>query len=234
MDYHQLTSDERNAISALKTQGLRPSEIAENLGRHRSTVYRELKRNACNESRYRVSKAISRTTGRRSRSRRNRQFSHEDFKVLKRYIRKKWSPKQVASTLGKQEILSISHETTYRYIWEDKASGGNLYRHLRQAQKKRRKRYKSNDSRGILAEKRPVSERSKTVEKRKRIGHLEIDTVRGSGDHHCILTLLERKTGFTLIGKLKNLTKKETNACLLRIDSPGSQEDQDHHLRQRN
>jgi len=59
-----------------------------------------------------------------------------------RYIRKKWSPKQVASTLGKQAILSINHETIYTDIWEDKASGGNRHRQLRQAQKKRRKRYK--------------------------------------------------------------------------------------------
>ena len=61
---------------------------------------------------------------------------------------------QVASTLKKSLTLSISHETIYTYIWEDKASGGNLHTHLRQAQKKRRKRYKSNDSRGILAGKR--------------------------------------------------------------------------------
>jgi len=93
-------------------------------------VYRELERNACNDARYRVSKAISRTTGRRSRSRRNRQFSPEDFKVIKRYIRKKWSPMQIASTLRKQEILFISHETIYKYLWADKASDGsstNIY-----------------------------------------------------------------------------------------------------------
>jgi len=124
---------------------------------------------------------------------------------------------QIASTLRKQGTLSISHETIYKYLWEDKASGGSLHTHLRQAQKKRRKRYKSNDSRGILAGKRHISGRSKTIEKRKNIGHWEIDTVRGSGDHHCILTLVERKTGFTLIGKLKNKTKEETNACLLRL-----------------
>jgi len=111
----------------------------------------------------------------------------------------------------------MSHETIYKHIWADKASGGKLYVHLRQSQKKRRKRYNSNDSRGILPGKRHISERSKTIEKRKRIGHWEIDTVMGSGDRHCILTLVERKTGFTLIGKLKNKTKAETKACLLRL-----------------
>jgi len=72
MDYHQLTSDERNTISALKTQGFTPSEITDELGRHRSTIYRELERNGCNDGRYRISKANSRARGRRSRSRRNR------------------------------------------------------------------------------------------------------------------------------------------------------------------
>lgn len=49
-----------------------------------------------------------------------------------------------------------------------------------------------------------------------RVGYWEIDTVMGLRDHHCIFTLVERKQGFTLVGKLKNKTKKETNACLLR------------------
>jgi len=203
MDYHQLSSGERDRISPLKTQGFTPSEIADELGRHRPTIYRELERNGCNDDRYRISKANSRARGRRSRSRRNKHFGHEDFKVVNKYIRKKWSPVQVASTLQKNLTLSIRHETIYKHIWADKASGGQLYTHLRQSQKKGQKRYNANDSRGILAGKRHISERSKTIEKRKRIGHWEIDTVMGSGDHHCILTLVERKTGFTLIGKLK-------------------------------
>jgi len=124
---------------------------------------------------------------------------------------------QVVSTLQKNLTLSISHETIYKHIWADKASGGKLYTHFRQSQKKRRKRYNANDSRGILAGKRHISERSKTIEERKRIEHWEIDTVMGSGDHHCILTLVERKIGITLIGKLKNKTKAETKACLLRL-----------------
>jgi len=121
MDYHQLTSGERESISGLRAQGFNPSEIAVELGRHRSTVYRELDCNVCNDGRYRVRKAISRSRGRRSRSRCNTQFGREDLKVIKRYIRKKWSPMQVASTLKKKKLLSISHETIYTYIWEDKA-----------------------------------------------------------------------------------------------------------------
>jgi IS30 family transposase len=124
---------------------------------------------------------------------------------------------QVASTFKKKGMLSISHETIYKHIWKDKSSGGNLYKHLRQGQKNCRKRYNAYDSRGMLAGKRHISERSETIDQRKRVGDWEIDTVMGSGDLHCILTLVERKTGFTLIGKLKDRTKAETDACLLRL-----------------
>ena len=64
MNYRQLTSGERYTISTLKRQGFTISEIAYEIGRHRSTIYRELKRNSCNDGRYRVFKASSRTRGR--------------------------------------------------------------------------------------------------------------------------------------------------------------------------
>ena len=66
------------------------------------------------------------------------------------------------------------------------------------------------DSRGRIAEKRPISERPQEVETRATLGHWEIDTVQGSSDKHCILTLVERKTGYVLIGKLPNKTKQAT------------------------
>lgn len=217
MKYQQLTSDERYTISALRKQGITPTHIAKELGRHRSTVYREIQRNACNDGRYRPSKAVSRTRGRRGRSRRNRQFGYDELSLVNHYLRKKWSPEQIANTLYNRSELSISHETIYQHIWLDKCYGGHLHTHLRQAQKKRRKRYKAYDSRGVLACKRHISERPKTVEKRCRIGDWEIDTVMGSGDLHCIVTLIERKSGFSQIGKIKCRTKSEVNACVIQM-----------------
>lgn len=217
MNYQQLTSGERYTISTLKRQGFTVSEIAYEVGRHRSTIYRELKRNACNDGRYRVFKAESRTRGRRSRSRRNQQFSNDDFKVVNKYLRMKWSPDQISNTLRNEGILDISHETIYKHIWLDLCNGGRLYTHLRQSQKKRRKRYNSYDSRGMLAGKRHITQRSQVAISRKRIGDWEIDLVMGRSDKDCILTLVERKSGFTKIYKLKNKTKKETNKKLLKL-----------------
>ena len=217
MHYRQLTSAERYTISSLRRQGLTASEVAIEIGRHRSTVYREYQRNSCNDGGYRPLKADSRTRGRRSRSRRNRQFTLEDYKLINKHLRKKWSPAQISSTFYNEGILNISHETIYQHVWLDRAYGGTLYRHLRQAQKKRRKRYNAYDSRGVLAGKAHISERPQIINKRNRVGDWEIDLVLGTKDKDCILTLVERKSGLTKIAKLKNKTKKQTNSKLLKL-----------------
>lgn len=106
--------------------------------------------------------------------------------------------------LARSGELSISHETIYRYVWADRARGGNLARHLRCSGKQRRKRYGRYDSRGRLAGKRHISTRAKFIERRKQVGHWEIDTVMGGGDTHCIMTLVERATGYLVIAKLRS------------------------------
>ena len=208
--YHQLTSEERYALSTLKRQGLGPAAIARTLGRHRSTIYRELERNRRKDGGYRWYTAGENARGRRSRSRRNQRFTPADWELVEMWLREDFSPEQVSGWLRRFRLLSISHETIYRYVWMNKRRGGALYRHLRCAQKKRRKRYGRYDSRGRLAGKRPIAERPPGAENRSRVGHLEGDTVLGT-DRHCLLTLVDRKTGFTITGKLSSRTVEATN-----------------------
>ena len=211
MTYRQITSAERHAIGAMRMVHVPVSEIAEELGRHRSTIYRELERNRCRDGYYRSGYADSRTRVRRRHSRRNRRFSHADWEEVERLLEEKWSPEQISGWLKRMGRLSISHETIYRYVWEDRADGGKLHTHLRGSQKQRRKRYGSYDSRGRLAGKRHIDERPAGAANRSRAGHWEMDTVLGSGDQQCVLTLVERKTGYVRIGKLRKRTVAETN-----------------------
>ena len=207
MTYRQLTSEERYMLAALRRQGYNQSQIARALGRHRSTVCRELRRNSTRaDGRYRASTAQERTNGRRSRSRRNSQFTAADFALVDGLLCRQWSPEQVAGHLARSGLLSISHETIYRHVWRDKKGGGLLYTHLRGARKRRRKRYGAYDSRGRLAGKRMISERPAEVEAREGVGHWEADTVAGAGSKDCVLTLVERKTGLVLVGKLADRT----------------------------
>jgi len=210
MKYNQITREERYQIAALRQAGLWPAEIGRRLGRHRSTISRELARNRSPwDGGYRPSKAQEQANGRRSRSRRNRRFEGDDWRRVEQLLRRDWSPEQVAGRLVKHGDLSISHETIYRYVWADRAKGGDLHRHLRCATKKRRKRYGRYDSRGRLAGKRMITERPASVEKRRQMGHWEIDTVMGQGNEHCIVTLVERATGYVQIGKLGARTMEE-------------------------
>lgn len=220
MSYHQITSGERYSIAALRTQGFNQSEVALALGRHRSTISRELRRNSSRfDGAYRPSKAIEKTSGRRSRSRRNQRFSRSDFRQVEALLRQDWSPEQIAGSTALHGTLSISHETIYRHVWHDKYLGGTLYRHLRGAQKKRRKRYGAYDSRGRLAGKRHLSERPVAVERRRTIGHWEIDTVIGTGSRHCLVSVVERKSGYVMIGKLKARTKECLNQRTVQLIS---------------
>jgi len=224
--YIQLTSEERYSLSLFKKQGYSITQIAKIMQRHRSTLYREIQRNSCHrtDGAYRPSKADSRTRGRRRRSRRNKYYLEHDFKLVRVLLRREYSPEQIVGHIRRYKLMkrAFSHETIYQYIWRDKAAGGILWLNLRQSNKRRRKRYKSYDSRGRLAQKRNISERPASIETRKYIGHWEIDTVHGRGSNHCIVTLLERKTGFVMIGKLINKTTAALNKrtlSLIKTDS---------------
>lgn len=219
MKYHQITSEERYMLSSLRTQGFSQAAIARQLGRHRSTIGRELKRNSARlDGRYRVAIAIERTSGRRSRSRRNQRFSPADLMRVEALLTaEQWSPEQISGRLRQTGQLRISHETIYRHIWHDRRHGGELYRYLRGANKKRRKRYRHHDSRGHLAGKRHISERPASVESRRHVGHWEIDTVMGDPSKHCIVSLVERKTGFLQIGKLCARTAEQTTERTIKL-----------------
>ena len=179
--YRQLTSEERHTLSTLRKQGYQQAAIARVLGRHRSTISREVRRNSKDRGGrvYRPDLADDYARWRRGRSRRNERFGPSDWRMVVWCLKQQWSPEQAAGWLRRKRQLSISHETIYRHIWRDRKQGGRLYLHLRCSPKQRRKRYGRYDSRGRLAGKRPISERPAGAENRSRVGHLEADTVIG-------------------------------------------------------
>jgi IS30 family transposase len=220
MHYHQITSGERYAIAALRRQGCSLRAIAASLRRAPSTIAREVARNRCADGGYRAFKACHRTRGRRSRSRRNERITPAAWALVERYLRLDWSPEQVAGFLRAVGLLRISYETIYPHVWRDKKAGGELWRHLRQTAKKRRKRYGAYDSRGRLAGKRHISERPPEVEGRRKLGHWEIDTVKGDSQaRHSALTMVERSTGYTVIGKLERHTARDATARCIELIS---------------
>ena len=209
----QITLEERYAINALRRQRYSVRAIARELGRAPSTISRELSRNLRPTGRYVPDIAHSYCVARRRRSRRNTHFSSDEWILVEHLVSLDWSPEQVSGWLRLHGLLSISHETIYLRVWHDKRCGGTLWTHLRQATKKRRKRYGSRDSRGRLAGKRHISERPPEVETRAITGHWEIDSIMGD-DHgrHSALTMVERKTGYLQMGKMVRHCAAEATA----------------------
>jgi len=213
--YQQITENQRYIISLLRGEGRSVAQIAKAMGRHRSTIDREIRRNKSSDGRYQPNIADQVAVFRRSKSRRNTYFEAAAWRVVLRRLNRNWSPEQISLKLAETGKLHIHWETIYRYIWADKEKGGFLYLHLRQSPKLRRKRYRSRDSRGVLPGKRHISERPLKAENRLEWGHFEIDLVHGYSGRSCILTLVDRKTRFTIIEKLKNKTTEEVNAHLI-------------------
>jgi IS30 family transposase len=133
MKYRQITSGERYMLAALRKQGSSAAAIARQLGRHPSTIAREIRRSQCNDGAYRPSKADRRTRGRRSRSRRNRRFRPEDFRLVESLLPHLWSPEQIAGHLKRRQLLSIRplvgtrHQNTNGLIRQYLPKGSSMH-----------------------------------------------------------------------------------------------------------
>lgn len=201
MSYSQLTENERYQIDALKKVGFTQKEIADQLGRSPSTISRELKRNRGLRG-YRPAQAQRLSDGRRAEAHKAIKLTDEVKSWIDQLIRQELSPQQVVDYLRKHKKVSLHHETVYQLIYRDKAVGGNLYQHLRVASKPYRKRYGSYERRGKIKNRVDIDDRPEVVDRRNRIGDWEGDTIMGKGRKSALLTMVERKTLYTVIVRL--------------------------------
>jgi len=129
-------------------------------------------------------------------------------------IRQRWSAEQIVGRFRSEGRVVPSHETIYRRLRRDKRQGGMLHRFTRILSKSGRKRYRSRPTRGVLLGKRHITEREEVVERRGRIGDWELDTVMGTvNTRACVLTMVERRSGFTMIRRLRARTAAEVTAA---------------------
>jgi IS30 family transposase len=215
MAHEQLSRDERYAIAGMKTRGYSKREIGRCLGRDPSTICREMKRNSFDQTdKYWAEKAHALAMARRHKSRKKSQYSQQEWAEVDAKLQQEWSPKQIVGTRYLELKRTMSYETIYRRIRIDRKRGGRLWTHMRHMSKAFRKRKGSPATRGRLVGKRHISERPAAVELRREVGHCEGDTVMGFDQRHCVLTLVERTTGFVQIKKLTARTKEQASAAL--------------------
>ncbi len=201
MSYYQLTEPERYQIYVLKKAQHSQKEIARLVGRSESTISRELKRNKGLRG-YRPQQAQRLSDNRRREAHKSSKLTAQVRQWIGQLIRQQLSPEQVVDYLANHKSVLLHHETVYQLIYADKAQGGDLHTHLRIANKGYRKRYGSYDRRGKISNRVSIDERPAIVERRTRIGDWEGDTVIGANRSGALLTLVERKSLYTVIVRL--------------------------------
>jgi len=201
--YTQLTHEERYQIYILKKAEYDQSQIAELLGRSKSTISPELPRNRGLRG-YRPDQAHNLALVRHQEKILPR-LSEQIWQQVEALIRDEWSPEQIVGRVEMEQGVSISHEWIYQYIYADQRSGGDLYRFLR-CQKLRHKRYGSYDRRGCIPNQVSIDDRPAIVDSKRRFGDWEGDTVIGKGHRGALVTLVERKSLYTVIRSVLHKT----------------------------
>ena len=218
-EYSQLTGSERNQFYALRKAKIPMGQIAKQLSRSRTTLYNELDRNT-GQCGYRPKQAQYFADQRRAKVVKPLKMTQKVIIYIKNKLELQWSPEQISNVMETDPDgpgVAVSHETIYRYIWDDKKKNGTLYIHLRQGQKKRRKRRGSKDSRGKIRNRVDIDLRPAVVHTRKRIGDWEADLVCGCSASGYLVTLLERVSRRVLIGYTKTKFADQVTDEILRL-----------------
>jgi len=217
MSYTHLTREERYQIAALKKMGHSQRQMARVLRRDPATISRELRRNRGGRG-WRPAQAQRVAEARQSARERTR-LGLAVWAEVERLLALCWSPEQIAWRLWHEQEVAISHEWIYQYVWVDKRGGGTLYRHLR-CQKLRRKRYGHHSRRGTLPDRVSIERRPAIASSRRRLGDWEGDTVIGRAQRGALLTLVERKSRYTLISPLARKTAEATRRATVQRLAP--------------
>jgi IS30 family transposase len=196
MPYQQITFEERSEISRLRGLRYSVTQIAQALGRHRSSIYRELARNRSLRGQYEWYHAGCLARSRRSHSRRNQRLTAAHWAIVDRLLALGWSPEQIAGRWGGW----LSRESIYQHLYKDRQAGGRLYLLLPLGRMKRRRRFGRQRLGGPRGP--SITERPAIVATRTEVGHWELDTIMGPS-RACLVTAVERATGYAVIGKLE-------------------------------
>jgi len=218
MSHTQLTEVQRYQIYTLLNNGFTQADIAKEISVYPSTISREISRNTGKRG-YRPKQANEKALKRRKTAAKFHSMTADMKKTVTHYLLQEWSPEQISGYLKSEGDERVSHETIYQFVLEDKTHGGELYKQLRHAGKKRKKRYGGADRRGLIKDRVSIEKRPKSIEKRTRIGDWEIDLVIGKNHKGALVTIVDRLSLMTLIAKVESKhAEPVTEATILMLN----------------
>ena len=205
----QLTKAQRYTISVMRKRNFSMGEIAAVIGKHKSTISRELRRNCDRRSGRYDADLAQRKCERRQKEKPHRvRFTEEVRLRVEAMLREDYSPEQIVGRCKLEGLECVSVETIYQYVWGDKRRGGDLHTHLRRKGRKYRKRGAKKDSRGVIRDRVSIDERPKVVDDKSRFGDLEIDLIMGENHRRALLTANDRASGISWIALLEGKDSK--------------------------
>ena len=222
-NYKHLTREERYQIEAYKKAGFNQAEIAKEVSVHKSTISRELKRNASKiYQRYSAKKADKVSIDRRKYASKNsnKKMTKNMISHIVQYIEEDFSPEQTSATLKIRDGLKISHVRIYQYIREDKLNGGDLHTHLRFYHTLKRRAQYGAKHKGKIKERVSISQRPRIVDEKTRLGDFEIDTIIGTNRKGAITTAVDRVSLLSIISIPTTKKANEVEAEIKRIFLP--------------
>lgn len=215
----QLTEPERYQIYTLLKTGKSLPEIGRFIQRDRTTIWREIKRNSGHKG-YRPKQANMKYLARRESCKKNKLIKGAVKIIVETRLELKHSPEQISGYLKYDKGFHVSHECIYQYILREKMMGGILYKHLRRSNRKRKKRFGSANRQGHIPNRIFIEKRPKIVQNRIRIGDWEGDTIIGKNHKGALVSLVERKSKFLLLAKIRRKTKDQVTDSILNMLKP--------------
>lgn len=222
--YQHISCEERAVIMINDQRGIKPAETAKMLGRHRSTITRELGYQP--KGHYCAVKAGELHQQRKEQSiKPHKLTSNEKLSDTVNIMlqQRQWSPEQISETLKldypDDPTMQVSHETIYRHIYAiPKNELRKLFvSHLRQSKARRGRRRKTTNFSTIqVIESQTIHQRPEEIETREIAGHWEGDLIIGALNRSSIGTVVERKTGFVFLSKMESKSAKDVREGFVR------------------
>lgn len=207
MAHTELDLRERRAIEDMLNVQMSVGKIAAEIGRHRSTVYREIKRNRFIDTELPKLNGYYGMNAQRSavyrRARRRKLVRLTDLRnAVIAQLKEGWSPEQIAGRLQFDgHSIRVSHETIYAYVYGPDGQSEDLARHLPNRRKKRQPRHARRSKGLVFPPDRSIHERPAYVKTRETFGDWEGDLMifeRAQGKMN-VASLVERKTRFAVL-----------------------------------
>jgi len=220
MAYNRVTKEERRLVYYWRRAGYGVREIARRLGRAASSICREMKRNRGKKG-YRPKQAHWKATEKARRAG-PRRFTEAIRLDAEARLKDGWTPEIIGQRARLEGRAWVCKETIYKHIYADAKAGGKLWKNLPRAHRKRCRRCPRQDGRGRgrIPNQRMIDTRPAEVETRVHVGHWEGDLINGAHETGNLITLVERSTRFTLIGRTDSKEAKEVTEAVCALFAP--------------